>query len=124
LHALQKFPVKQMQYMPITLRLKQLFLNQETAKQIRCHKEGGHQDQDMNIMVHPSDGEAWQALDRFDPEFVRDPRSVRLGLLTDEFTPFSRCSTPYSCCPIFMMPYNLPPTKCMKEEVTFLALVI
>jgi hypothetical protein len=24
----------------------------------------------------------------------------------------------------FIMPYNLPPTKCMKEEVMFLALVI
>jgi hypothetical protein len=42
----------------------------------------------------------------------------------DGFTPFSRSSTLYSCWPVFMMPYNLPPTKCMKEDITFLALVI
>jgi hypothetical protein len=42
----------------------------------------------------------------------------------DGFTPFSKSSTLYSCWPVFMMPYNLPPTKCMKEDITFLALVI
>jgi hypothetical protein len=42
--------------------------------------------------VHPSDGEAWQALDHFDPEFARDPRSVRLSLSTDGFTPYSNNS--------------------------------
>jgi hypothetical protein len=60
----------------------------------------------------------------FDLEFAWDPRSVCLGLLTDGFTPFSRSSTSYWCWPVFLMPYNLPPTKCMKEEVTFLALAI
>jgi hypothetical protein len=106
-------PIKQLWYMPITPWLKRLFLNQETVKQMRWHKEGDHQDQDSDIMVHPSDGEAWQALDRFDPEFAKDPRSVRLGLSTDEFTPYTNNSTSYSCWPIFMMPYNLPPNKCM-----------
>jgi hypothetical protein len=45
--------------MPITLWLKWLFLNQETVKQMRWHKEGDCQDQDSDIMVHPLDGEAW-----------------------------------------------------------------
>ncbi|XP_025811686.1 uncharacterized protein LOC112889329 [Panicum hallii] len=117
-------PVKQLRYMPITPRLKRLFLNQETAKQMRWHKEGDRQNQDPDIMVHLSDGEAWQALDRFDPEFARDPRSARLGLSTDGFTPYTNNSTSYSCWPVFMMPYNLPPSKCMKEDVTFLALII
>jgi hypothetical protein len=75
-------------------------------------------------MVHPSDGEAWHALDRFDIEFARDSRSVHLGLSMDRFTPFSRSSTLYSCWLVFMMPYNLPPSKCIKEEFKFLALVI
>jgi hypothetical protein len=51
-------PIKQLQYMPITPWLKRLFLNQEAAKQMRWHKEGDHQDQDLDIMVYPSDGEA------------------------------------------------------------------
>jgi hypothetical protein len=62
--------IKQLRYMPITPRLKRFFLNQETVKQMRWHKEGDHQDQDPDIMVHPSDGEAWQTLDHFDPEFA------------------------------------------------------
>jgi hypothetical protein len=31
------------------------------------------------------DAKAWHALDRFDPEFAWDPRSVRLDLSTDGF---------------------------------------
>jgi hypothetical protein len=63
-------------------------------------------------------------LDRFDPEFARDPRNVRLGLSTDGFTPYSTSATSYSCWPVFIMPYNLPPDKCLKEGFIFLALVI
>jgi hypothetical protein len=32
------------------------------------------------VMVHPSDSEAWKALDDFDPDFARDARNVRIGL--------------------------------------------
>jgi hypothetical protein len=63
---------------------------------------------------HPADSEAWQTLDRFDPEFARDPRSVRLGLSTDGFQPHNNDSHSYSCWLVFVMPYNLPPDKCVK----------
>jgi hypothetical protein len=59
--------------MPITPRIKRLCLNQETVKQMRWHKEGGRQNQDLDIMVHPSNSKAWKALDLFDLEFARDP---------------------------------------------------
>jgi hypothetical protein len=65
-------------------------------------------------MSHPADSEAWKALDCFDPEFVRDPRSARLGLLTDGFQPHSEASSPYSCWSVFVMPYNMSPNKCLK----------
>jgi hypothetical protein len=45
-------------------------------------------------------------------------------LSTDGFQPHSIDSHPYSCWPIFVMPYNLPPDKCLKEGFIFLALVI
>jgi hypothetical protein len=70
------------------------------------------------------DAEAWHALYRFDLEFARDPRSVRLGLSIDGFQPYSSISTTYSCWSVFVMPYNLSPSKCMKEGFLFLALVI
>ena len=119
-----KVAVKQLRYMPITQRLKRLYLSKETAKKMRWHKEGIRERQDSDIMAHPADGEAWQALDRFDADFARDPRNVRLGLSTDGFTPFNTSATPYSCWPVFIMPYNLPPDMCLKEGFIFLALVI
>jgi hypothetical protein len=119
-----KVAIKHLLYMPVTLRLKRLFLSEETAKQMRWHKKGKRETEDPDIMSHPVDSEAWQTLDRFDPEFVRDPRSVNLGLSTDGFQPHNNDSHPYPCWPVFVMPYNLPPNKCLKEWFIFLALVI
>jgi hypothetical protein len=50
--------------------------------------------------------------------------SVHLGLLTDGFHPYSSDSTTYSCWLVLVMPYNLPPNKCLKEGFIFLAFVI
>jgi hypothetical protein len=75
-------------------------------------------------MSHLVDAKAWHALDRFHLEFARDPRSVRLGLSIDGFQHYSSDSTTYSCWPLFMMSYNLPPNKCLKGGFIFLALVI
>ncbi len=53
-----KVAVKQLRYMPITSRLKRLYLSEETAKQMRWHKEGKCDSEDPNIMLHPADTEA------------------------------------------------------------------
>jgi hypothetical protein len=119
-----KVATKQLRYIPITPRLKWLCLSEETTKQMRWHHEGKRDSKDPDIMSHPTDSESWQTLDRFDPKFARDPRSVRLGLSTDGFQPHSTDSHPYSYWPVFMMPYNLSPDKCLKEGFIFLALVI
>jgi hypothetical protein len=109
-----KVAVKQLCYMPITPRLKQLYLSEETVKQMRWHKEGKCDTEDLDIMLHPADIEAWETLDYFDLEFARDPRSVLLGLSMDGFHPHSEASSPYSSWPVFVMSYNLPPNKCLK----------
>jgi hypothetical protein len=119
-----KVAVKQLRYIPIMSRLKRLFLCEETVHQMRWHKEGVRDSKDVDIMSHPADAEAWQTLDCFDPEFVRDLRSVHLGLSMDGFQPYSSNSTAYSCWPVFVMPYNLPSNKCMKEGFIFLVVVI
>jgi hypothetical protein len=49
------------------------------------------------VMVHPSDNDAWKALDKFDLDFARDTRNVRIGLATDVCTPFNASTTSYSC---------------------------
>jgi hypothetical protein len=80
-----KVVVKQLCYMPIIPRLKWLYLSKETVKQMRWHKEGKCDSEDPDIMSHPTDTEAWEVLDCFDPEFARDPRSFRLSLSMDGF---------------------------------------
>jgi hypothetical protein len=73
-----KVAVKQIHYIPITLRLKWLFLSEEIMKQMWWHKEGIRDSDDVNIMSHPVDAEAWQTLDYFDPEFARGPGALVL----------------------------------------------
>jgi len=40
------------------------------------------------VMQHPCDGEAWKHFDHVHRDFVSDPRNVRLGLCSDDFTPY------------------------------------
>jgi hypothetical protein len=115
-------PIKVLRYLPLKPRLQRLYLSQKTAKHMRWHKEGIHNN--IGCMSHPSDGTAWKALDHYDPSFARDPRNVRVGLATDGFTPFNSNAAPYSCWPVITIPYNLPPSLCMKDEYVFLTLII
>jgi hypothetical protein len=48
-------------------------VSQETVKEM-WHKEGKQDSEDDDIMSHPTDAEAWQALHHFDPKFARDPQ--------------------------------------------------
>jgi hypothetical protein len=88
------------------------------------HKEGKHGTEDLDIMSHPADSEAWEALHRFHLEFARDHRSVHLGLSMNGFQPHSKANSPYFCQLVFVMPYNLLPNKCLKQGFIFLVLVI
>jgi hypothetical protein len=108
---------KQLCYMPHTPRLKQLFISKKMAMHMRWHKECERENN--NVMVHPSNGDAWKAR-----VFARDARNVRIGLAIDGFTPFTESATSYSCWPVFAIPYNLPPALCMKYEHMFLCLII
>ena len=50
---------------------------------------------------------------------------MRLGLSSDGFTPYVQPSTsPYSCWPVFLTPYNLPPEMCMTKPYMFLTCLI
>jgi hypothetical protein len=105
---------KQLHYFPITPRLKQLFVSKRTTRHMRWRKEGMHEND--KVMGHPSDGEAWKVLDRFDADFASDATNVRFGLETNGFDSFSTSSAPYSCWPIIVVLYNLPLSVCLKSE--------
>jgi hypothetical protein len=97
---------KQLRYMPLTPRVKRLFLSRKIAMHMRWHKDC--MDRQDGSMVHPSDGDAWKALDNFDQNFASDARNIRIGLATDGFTPFSMTVASYSCWPVIAIPYNIP----------------
>jgi hypothetical protein len=75
-------------------------------------------------MVHPSDAKAWKQFNRLNLDFELDARNVRIAMATDGFNPFGYGKAQYSCWPVFVIPLNLPPALCMKEENIFLSLVI
>jgi hypothetical protein len=120
--VMMEIAYKQLRYMPLTPRLKRLFIMKKTTLHMRWHKEGERENN--NVMVHPSDSEACKALENFDPYFARDAINVHIGLATDGFTPFTESATSYSCWVVFAIPYNLPPALCMKYEYMFLCLII
>ncbi|XP_042418214.1 uncharacterized protein LOC122006686 [Zingiber officinale] len=55
---------------------------------------------------------------------LQNPRNLRLGLATDGFNPFGDLSSRYSCWPVILVNYNLPPLMCMAKENLMLTLLI
>jgi hypothetical protein len=89
---------------------------------MRWHNEGICEND--GVMGHPSDGEAWKVLDRFDVDFASDARNVCFELVTNDFDAFSTNSAPYSYWLIFVVSYNLPLSLCMNLEFMFLCLIV
>ena len=73
--------------------------------------------------MYPSDGEAWKLFNNVHPHFSAESRNVRLGLCTDGFNPFRSFAAPYSCWPVILTVYNLPPGMCMRPEFMCLSMV-
>lgn len=117
-----KVPRKVLRYFPLTTRLQRLYVNKEIACDMRWHKD--KRVDDDNIMRHPADSEAWKHFNRTHELFAQDPRNVRLGLATDGFNPFGNLSNAYSIWPVFLVPYNLPPWKCMKDPFFIMSMLI
>jgi hypothetical protein len=112
---------KKLRYFPITSRLQRLFMSSRTAKHMIWHQSHDAVD---GVMVHPSDGEAWKHFKSVHPHFSAGSRNVRLGLCTDGFNSFRSFVASYSCWPVILTVYNLPPGMCMRPEFMFLSMVI
>ncbi|XP_026448702.1 uncharacterized protein LOC113348969 [Papaver somniferum] len=117
----KKIPHKVLRYFPLKPRLQRLFASRHTADDMRWHKEHVAPE---GVLRHPADAEAWKHFDLRYPQFAEDPRNVRLGLATDGFNPFGNMNNAYSMWPVIVMPYNLPPWKCMKQLFFMMALLI
>ncbi|KAL5714361.1 hypothetical protein ACHQM5_016334 [Ranunculus cassubicifolius] len=118
----KKIPQKVLRYFPLKPRLQRLYMSGMTAQDMRWHKE--KRVFEKGVLRHPADSEEWQDFDKEYKWFSDDPRNVRLGIATDGFNPFGDMSSSYSMWPVIVVPYNLPPWKCMKDPFIFMSLLI
>ena len=114
-----QIPRKVVRYFPLTPRLRRLYYCRSTAKDMTWHSTHVR----SSNMIHPSDTKSWQVLNDSFPEFKREPRNVVIGLSTDGFNPHGR-GKDYSCWPVMITPYNLPPSLCNKRPYMFLTMII
>ncbi|XP_057739499.1 uncharacterized protein LOC130956470 [Arachis stenosperma] len=117
----RKSKLPRLRYFSLKPRLQRLFICRKTAEHMLWHATvKGENDK----MVHPRDGEVWKTFDLTHREFGLQPRYVCLGLASDSFNPYRSMSSTHSICPVFLIPYNLPPWMCMKHTSFILSMVI
>jgi hypothetical protein len=115
-------PVSIVRYLPFLPRIQRLYMTEETAKQMTWHKKGKRYKPDM--MVHPSDGQAWRYFDDKHREKADEARNVRVAFATDGFNPFGFMAASYTCWPVFVIPLNLPPGVALQQQNIILSLII
>ncbi|XP_074377068.1 uncharacterized protein LOC141718588 [Apium graveolens] len=80
---------------------------------MRLHAENRVDD---GVFRHPTDSHAWKYFDDIYPYFASGAHNLRLGLAADGFNPFRSISISHSTWPVIVIPYNLPPWLCMKQD--------
>ncbi|KAL6276912.1 hypothetical protein ACE6H2_020513 [Prunus campanulata] len=108
-------------YFPPIPRFKRMFQSHKTAKSLTWHAARKSVD---GYMSHPADSPSWKLVDEKWPDFGNEPRNLRLALSSDGFNPHSSLSSRYSCWPVMLVTYNLPPWLCMKRKFMMLTILI
>ena len=116
-----KVPKMVLRYFPIKKRLQRLFMCSKTASLTRWHDKERTRD---DVLRHPADSPLWKDFDLKHPEFAKDSRNIRLAFATDGFNPYRTQSISYSIWPGICIPYNFPPSMCMKQSNFILSLLI
>ncbi|XP_073137252.1 uncharacterized protein [Henckelia pumila] len=114
-------PAKVMWYFPPIPRFKRMYKSLETSKNLTWHKETTRV---AGQLRHPSDSPCWRLVDHMWPDFESEPRNLRLALAADGINPHSNLSSRYSCWPVMLATYNLPPNMCMKRKFIMLTMLI
>lgn len=114
-------PAKVLWYFPPIPRFKKLFQSVQTSKQMTWHADERMVDDKLR---HPADSPAWKLVDAKWPEFAQEPRNLRLALSADGVNPHGSMSSKYSCWPVMLVTYNLPPWLYMKRKFVMLTMLI
>jgi hypothetical protein len=115
--------MKVLHYFPIKKSLQRLFLSSKIASLTRWHDEGRKKD---GLLRHPADSPLWKEFDKMHPNISGDTRNIRLAFATDGFNPFRTMNVSYSVWPgtCICIPYNFPPSMCMKQSNFILSSLI
>ncbi|XP_026428672.1 uncharacterized protein LOC113324575 [Papaver somniferum] len=75
-------------------------------------------------MCHPVDSYQWAQMKMKFPPFAAEGRNFWLGISTNGFNPHSVHTLSWSCWPVILVVYNLPPSMCMNYEFQMMTLLI
>ena len=82
----KKVPHKVLRYIPIILRLQQLFRCKNIVQFMDYHARNRSQDDVIQI---PADGSAFRDMEEKWPHFKEEPRNLRISLAADGVNPFA-----------------------------------
>ncbi|WVZ89657.1 hypothetical protein U9M48_036034 [Paspalum notatum var. saurae] len=73
-HKRKPIARKVLRYVPVIPRLQRMFMEASTAKHMQWHQDGKRAN--LDVMVHPSDAEAWQHFSTVFPDFAMDAKNL------------------------------------------------
>jgi phage FluMu protein Com len=118
----RRVPVLVMWYLPVTDRLRRIFLNPKEATLITWWDDDRKVDDD--VIAHSADGSQWKDFDDNNKLFSSDPRNVRFALSTDGMNPFNERMSDHSTWLVILTMYNIPTWLCQKRKYLFLTVLI
>ncbi|KAL0556590.1 hypothetical protein IC582_005104 [Cucumis melo] len=107
--------------LPTIPRFKRLFRSIQCAENLTWHASERIEDGKLR---HPTDSSAWKLGDFKWSDFGSEPRNLRLTLSVDGVNSHGDMSSKYSCWPIVMVIYNIPPWLCMERKYIMLSMLI
>ena len=108
-------------YFPLIPCFKRLFRSIDNAKIFIWHANEQLVNEKLRL---PVDSLASKLVDLKWPNFGSEPRNIRLALSADVINPHGDTSSKYSCWPVLIVIYNLPPWFSMKKKFMMLSILI
>jgi hypothetical protein len=114
-------PRKVLRHIPIIPCLRRLFRCQSIAQFKYYHARNIIE---YGIHRMPADGYEFKEIAAKWPEFIDEPRNVRLSLATDGVNLYGELQFVYSVWPIFVINNNIPPWMSIMREHIMLIMII
>ncbi|KAL3678077.1 hypothetical protein R1sor_021033 [Riccia sorocarpa] len=116
-----KVPAKVLMWFPIIPRLLHIYKCKSLAELMLWHSTNRSND---GVMRSIADSPAMRHAENAYHEMADNPRAVRLGMVTDGFSPVSFSRKSYSIWPVMFINYNIPPWLSTKKGHILLSLII